>query len=181
MVADSNPQELAQTGRKQIEDAILRLLDANPQGLRNVEIARALGLSFEFGGKYKNHVTHGMLGSLESRGLVSRDENSKLFFSRNGDTTAIETAQAGLKQIEEGVLRLLEAHPDGLRNVDIARSLGLTSDFRGSYRNYLTFTILTSLTAQGRIKRDSTTRLYTLPNQVPTFDQPVKATHRSKT
>ena len=163
MLADSNPQELAQTGLRQIEDAILRLLDANPQGLRNVDIARALGLSFEFSGKYKNHVTHGTLGSLESRGLVSRDENSKLFFSKNGDTTAIESAQAGLKQIEEGILRLLEANPSGLRNVDIALGLGLTSDFRGSYRNYLTFTILTSLVAQGRINRDSKSRLYSLP------------------
>ena len=79
MVSDSNPHELAQAGLRQIEDAILRLLDANPQGMRNVDIARALGLSFEFSGKYKNHITHGTLGSLETRGLVSRDENSKLF------------------------------------------------------------------------------------------------------
>ena len=163
MIADSSPQELAQTGLRQVEEAILRLLDANPQGLRNVDIARALDLSFEFSGKYKNHVTHGILGCLESRGLVSRDEDSKLFFSKNGDTTAIESAQSGLKQIEESILRLLEAHPDGLRNVDIALGLGLTSDFRGSYRNYLTFTVLTSLTAQGRIKRDSRTKLYILP------------------
>ena len=127
-----------------------------------MDVARALGLSFEFSGNYKNHVTHGMLGSLEARGLVSRDEESKLFFSKNGDTTAIRSAQSGLKQIEDGILRLLEEHPEGLRNVDIARGLGLTSDFRGSYRNYLTFTILTSLMAQGRINRDSKTRLYTI-------------------
>ena len=77
-----------------------------------------------------------------------------------GDNIPQELAQSGLKQIKESILQFLEAHPDGLRNVDIARGLGLSSDFRGSYRNYMTYTILTSLMGQGRINRDSETRLY---------------------
>ena len=50
---DTGTQALAQEGLQQIETAILRLLDANPQGLRNVDIARNLGLSFDFGGNYR--------------------------------------------------------------------------------------------------------------------------------
>ena len=160
MSSEVNAQALAQAGLRQIEEAILRLLEANPQGLRNVDVARALGLSFEFQGKYKNHVTYGVLGSLLSRGVIRRDDQSKLFFSREGDTTAVDTAQTGLKKIEESILQLLEAHPSGLRNVDIAHYLGLTSDFQGSYKNYLTFTILTSLLSKGRIVRDLRTKIY---------------------
>ena len=167
MVRDSNSVELAQAGLRQIEDAILRLLDANPQGLRNVDIARALGLSFEFSGKYKNHITHGTLGSLETRGLVSRDENGKLFFSRNGDAPGREAAQAGLQHIETAIIQLLENNPAGLRNVDIADQLGLRSEFRGGYRNYLTFTVLMSLVSQGRVIRDSRTKLFALDAEVP--------------
>ncbi|MDE2779218.1 MAG: hypothetical protein OXI91_06030 [Chloroflexota bacterium] len=162
MVADSDPHELAQAGLSQIEEAILRLLDANPQGLRNVDIARALGLSFEFSGKYKNHITHGTLGSLESRGLVSRDEDSKLFFSRNGDAPGIEAAQTGLANIESAILNLLSDNPAGLKNVEIANRLGLTSEFRGSYRNYLTYTVLMRLQNQRKVRQDSGTKLFAL-------------------
>lgn len=159
---DIDPQELAQTGLGQIEEGILRLLDANPQGLRNVDIARALGLSFEFGGNYKNHVTHGTLARLESRGLVSRDEDSKLYFSRNGDAVGKETAQTGLKNIKSAILGLLADNPGGLRNVDIANQLGLNSEFRGSYRNYITYTVLVSLRNQGKIGHDSRTKLFNI-------------------
>ena len=162
MVENSNPHELAQAGLRQIEDAILRLLDANPQGLRNVDIARALGLSFEFSGKYKNHITHGTLGSLETRGLVSRDENSKLFFSRNGDAPGKEAAQSGLANIESAILKLLFENPAGLKNVEIANRLRLNSEFRGSYRNYLTYTVLMSLQDQDKVSQDSRTKLFTM-------------------
>lgn len=170
MVADSNPHELAQAGRRQIEDAILRLLDANPQGLRNVDIARALGLSFEFGGKYKNHITHGSLGSLENRGLVSRDENSKLFFSRNGDAPGREAAQTGLAHIQTAILKLLSDNPRGLRNVEIANRLGLNSEFRGSYRNYLTYTVLMSLQNQNKVGQDPGTKLFTI-TEIPSTEE----------
>ena len=164
MVKESNPHELAQAVLSQIEEAILRLLDVNPQGLRNVDIARALGLSFEFGGKYKNHVTHGILGSLETRGLISRDENSKHFFSRNGDAPGKETAQAGLSSIETAILDLLSDNPEGLRNAEIAGRLGLRSEFRGSYKNYLTYTVLMSLQEKGMVHQNSETKIFALSN-----------------
>ena len=165
-----SPISLAQAGLRQIEDAILRLLDANPQGLRNVDIARALGLSFEFSGRYKNHVTHGTLANLESRGLVSREENGKLFFSRNGDAPGKEAAQAGLMNIESAILQLLSESPQGLRNVDIANRLGLNSEFRGSYRNYLTYTVLMSLQNQGKVNQDSQTKLFTGTENLPAVE-----------
>ena len=162
MVENIEPRQQAQSGLRQIEEAIIRLLDANPQGLRNVDIARALGLNFDFSGRYKNHVTHGTLARLESRGLVSRDESDKLYFSRNGDVPDKEAAQAGLAGIESAIINLLTENPAGLRNVDIANRLGLNSDFRGSYRNYFTYSILVSLQHQGKIRQDSRTKLFSM-------------------
>ena len=46
-------QEIAQDGLRQIEDAILQLLEQNPQGLRNFEIAELLGLIFRFSWRAK--------------------------------------------------------------------------------------------------------------------------------
>ena len=162
MAQDNAPHSLAQTGLRQIEDAILRLLDANPQGLRNVDIARALGLNFDFSGRYKNHVTHGTSARLESRGLVSRDESEKLYFSRNGDAPGKEVAQEGLANIETSILKLLSDNPAGLRNVDIANRLGLNTEFRGSNKNYLTYTVLVSLRNQGKVSQDPKTKHFAI-------------------
>ena len=165
-----DPQSLAQAGRRQNEDAILRLLDANPRGLRNVDIARGLNLSFDFQGNYKNQVTYGILGGLLDRGVISRDEQTKLFRSRNGDTSNIDLAQSGLQNIETSIIQLLENNPAGLRNVDIADRLGLRSEFRGGYRNYLTYTVLMSLQSQGKVIRDSQTKLFTI-TETPLTDE----------
>ena len=162
MVENQAPRDLAQSGRQQIEEAILRLLDANPQGLRNVDIARALGLSFDFAGNYKNHVTYGVLGSLLARGEITRDDDTKFFFSKNGDTSGTELAKAGLDKIEAAILKLLAENPQGLRNVDIAVKLGLESEFRGGSRNYLTYTVLFGLMSRGEVGRNPDSKLFTL-------------------
>ena len=72
----------------------------------------------------------------------------------NTDTTAYTMAQVGLRQIEEAILRLLTINPQGLRNIEIAKSLGLRSDFLGSHRNYLTYSVLGKLIEEGKVVRD---------------------------
>ncbi len=162
MKDSDSPISLAQSGLRHIEAAILWMLDAKPQGMRNVDIARSLGLSFELGGKYKNHITHGILGSLDTKGLVSRDESNKRFISRNGDAPGRDAAQTGLANIESAVIKLLSDNPAGLKNVEIAKRLGLNSQFRGSYRNYLTYTVLMSLQDQDKVSQESRTKLFAL-------------------
>ena len=78
----------------------------------------------------------------------------------NVDETARNAAQAGLRIIECAIIDLLEHHPEGLGNAEIARSLGLQSDFRGSSRNFLTYSVLGGLLAQGRVTRDEKTKKY---------------------
>ena len=160
MNIDSGSQSLAREGLRHIETAILRLLDANPQGLRNADIARNLGLSFDFGGNYKNQLTYGVLGNLMAQGKVSRHEETKLFTSMGRDTSAFDTATSGLRRIEEAILQLLEANPEGLRNVDVADLLHLRSDFQGGQKNYLTYTVLMSLLEQGKVSWDRASKMY---------------------
>ena len=57
----------------------------------------------------------------------------------NHDEVAHAIAQEGLRLIENAILRLLDANSQGLRNIEIADSLGLRSSSQGNQRNYLTY------------------------------------------
>lgn len=70
---------LAQEGLRHIEDAILMLLDAHPQGLRNAQIADALGLRSSIRDGQRNYLTYSVLGGLMARGAVAQDRNTKVF------------------------------------------------------------------------------------------------------
>ena len=70
-------------------------------------------------------------------------------------------AQEGLKMLEDAVLRLLSAHPRGLRNADVAENLGLRSSFRGRQKDYLTYSVLGGLLDQGKVSWDQQTKRFT--------------------
>jgi uncharacterized protein len=76
-------------------------------------------------------------------------------------TEEFEAAQDGLKRIEEATIRLLEKHPEGLRNCEIAEELGLRSEFRGKQQDYLTYSILGGLLRKGQVTWDQKTKLFT--------------------
>ena len=61
---------IAQKGLQIIEDAIVRLLEQNPRGLRNVDIARSLKLEGD-----KNYLTWEVLQILIREGKVARTGN----------------------------------------------------------------------------------------------------------
>lgn len=73
----------------------------------------------------------------------------------------VTLAQEGRRALETAILGLLEAHPEGLGNAEIAKSLGLRSSFRGGHRNYLTHSLLGGLLTRGLVTQDETTLLYT--------------------
>ena len=72
----------------------------------------------------------------------------------NTDAAAYTMAQSGLHQIEEALLKLLEVNPQGLRNIEIADSLGLHSSSQGKQRNYLTYSILGNLIEHGKVVKE---------------------------
>lgn len=79
-MTDAAPARLlAQEGLRHIEDAILMLLEANPQGLRNAQIADALGLRSSIRNRQHDYLTYSVLGGLMARGAVSHNRDTKLF------------------------------------------------------------------------------------------------------
>lgn len=66
----------------------------------------------------------------------------------------LKKAQDGLLEIEGAILGLLNDNPDGLINNEIARRLGLESDFMGRQRNYLTYSVLGGMIRKGLVLRE---------------------------
>ena len=158
---DFAAREVAREGLRQIEDAILRLLEDNPNGLRNLDITNLLSLHSDFRGGRRNFLTYSVLGGLLADGRVEWDQETKIFTKANTSATEQEVAQDGLRQIEDAILQLLEQRPQGLRNFEIAELLGLVSDFRGSQRNYLTYSVLGGLLASEKVAWNQETNLFT--------------------
>ena len=77
------------------------------------------------------------------------------------DTAARVLAQEGLRHIEQAILMLLDAHPNGLRNAQIAEALGLRSSIRDGQRNYLTYSVLGGLMARGDVVQDRESKIFT--------------------
>ena len=153
---------LAEEGLKILETAILRLLEAHLEGLKNVEITTLLGLRSSFKGSHKNYLTHSVLGGLLTRGLVAQDETTKLYttvMATSNEFAAL--AEEGRRTIETAILRLLEAHSEGLGNAEIANMLGLRSSFKGGHKNHLTHSVLGGLLTRGQVEQDEATKLYT--------------------
>ena len=160
MNGDAGVRSLAQDGLRRIEEAILELLHRNPQGLRNVQIAEMLGLRSIVRGGQRNYLTYSVLGRLLAQGRITWDAESKLFARSGADNTVQSLAQEGLQQIEEAVLEALARNPQGLRNVQVADMLDMHSTVRGGRRNYLTYSVLGGLVAQGRVAWNQDSKLY---------------------
>lgn len=64
-----------------------------------------------------------------------------------------ERAQMGLELLKAAVLELTKANPDGIRNSDAAKYLGLQSDYGGGSKDYLSYSLLGLLMKEGRIGR----------------------------
>lgn len=69
-----------------------------------------------------------------------------------------EKAQMGLELIKSAVMELAKANPDGIKNSDAAKYLGLQSDYGGGSKDYLSYSILGILMKEGRIERNEKKR-----------------------
>lgn len=66
-----------------------------------------------------------------------------------------EKAAKGRAELEDAILEYLRERPEGAINSEIARDLGLESDFAGRQKNYLTYSLLGGLIARGLVKRET--------------------------
>ncbi len=69
-----------------------------------------------------------------------------------------EKAQMGLELIKSAVMELAKANPDGIKNADAAKYLGLQSDYGGGSKDYLSYSLLGILMKEGRIERNEKKR-----------------------
>jgi hypothetical protein len=64
-----------------------------------------------------------------------------------------EKAKQGVLGLEEAILELLAAHPEGLRNADIAQELDIRSDYKGGGKDYLSWSMLGRMMNAGKVVR----------------------------
>jgi uncharacterized protein len=66
---------------------------------------------------------------------------------------AVEKAQIALDHLKSAVFETTQANKDGVTNYDVAKCLGLQSDYGGGSKNYLSYSLLGILMREGKIKR----------------------------
>ncbi|QQE10091.1 GIY-YIG nuclease family protein [Planctomycetota bacterium] len=71
----------------------------------------------------------------------------------NIPTGCYEKSQMGLNLLKDAVMELAKANPNGIKNSDAAKYLGLQSDYGGGSKDYLSYSILGLLMKEARISR----------------------------
>lgn len=66
---------------------------------------------------------------------------------------AVEKAQVALALLKSAVLELAQANPAGVTNSDVAKTLGLQSDYLGGSKDYLSWSLLGLLMREGKMVR----------------------------
>lgn len=66
-------REKAQLALELLKDAILELAKANPKGVRNSDVSKALGLQSDYAGGSKDYLAWSVLGLLMRDGKMKRD------------------------------------------------------------------------------------------------------------
>ena len=59
----------------------------------------------------------------------------------------------GLEILKSAVMELAKSNPEGIKNSDAAKYLGLQSDYGGGSKDYLSYSILGVLMKEGKIER----------------------------
>jgi len=68
---------------------------------------------------------------------------------------ALENAQQGLTLIKNAIVEYIREHPNGVTNAEIARNLGIESDYEGKQRDYLSWSVIGLLLREGRIRYET--------------------------
>jgi uncharacterized protein len=66
---------------------------------------------------------------------------------------AVEKAQIALDHLKSSVFETAKANKDGITNYEVAKCLGLQSDYGGGSKNYLSYSVLGILMREGKVKR----------------------------
>ena len=65
--------------------------------------------------------------------------------------SALKKSKQAVSLLKEAILETIKQNPDGIGNSDIARQLKLESDFEGSQKNYLSWSVIGILVNEGKV------------------------------
>ena len=103
------------------------------------ELISAFGTE-DRGGLLTNAVVPSGVALGRSRGVVVPDG-------------VVEKSQIALEHLKNAVFEIAQANKDGVTNYEVAKCLGLQSDYGGGSKNYLSYSLLGILMRDGKIKR----------------------------
>lgn len=75
VVVPLGTREKAQLALQLLKDAVLELAKANPKGVRNSDVSKALGLQSDYAGGSKDYLAWSLLGLLMREGRMNRDNS----------------------------------------------------------------------------------------------------------
>jgi hypothetical protein len=77
-MAIDHPYAIAQVAMAQLKASIRILLSSNPNGLKNSEIGRALGIYMGHV-EHEGHIPRTLLAIMENEGVVEQDKKTKVW------------------------------------------------------------------------------------------------------
>ena len=83
------------------------------------------------------------------------------------NTSRLYKSRKAIALLKETIIDTIKDNPNGIGNNDIARQLELESDFQGSQKNYLSWSIIGLLVNEGKIlhKKVGSRRLYFIKDE----------------
>ena len=97
-------------------------------------------------------------GGLLTNNIKPNPNNISKKIKANIPDGCYEKAQMGLDFLKSSIMELAKANPEGIKNADAAKYLGLQSDYGGGSKDYLSYSILGILMKEGRIERNEKKR-----------------------
>ena len=110
---------------------------------------QALKLEAELIAAFGTQSNGGILtNTVTPSGKLGKQVNGLVIPSGAGDK-----AQIALGLLKAAVLELAKANPSGVTNSDVAKALGLQSDYAGGSKDYLSWSVLGLLMREGKVVR----------------------------
>jgi hypothetical protein len=97
-------------------------------------------------------------GGLLTNRVKPNPENVSKLVKLNIPDGCYEKSQMALELLKAAVMELAKANPNGIKNSDAAKYLGLQSDYGGGSKDYLSYSIIGLLMKEGRLKRNEHSR-----------------------
>ena len=106
-------------------------------------------------------------GILLNRVIPNINPNERKLRGLTMPSGTLEKAQMGLQILKDALLEFAGANPEGVTNSDVSHALGLQSNYRGSSKNYLSYSVLGLLMRDGHVVRDQKKRHRISPSDTP--------------